>query len=258
MISVIGLVKKLINKTNYVNDIHILRTKFRRNSTIKNIKDSWREKPKGKNGLEFFNWFDSINDLGELEVAAERDFKFAVSSRIPLDKTKTILEIGFGGGRLAAQACKACKHYYGIDIYENFENTIRYLKKKDLRNFNLYNSKEKSKISSFNLVYSFIVIQHFSSIKVLESYLDFISEKITDDGIAILWYGKLKTNLFGPFYEVPANQFRERECSLFITKKKMEFLITERGFNLINHSVDNKTSDSRRQSMQSFVIFSKK
>ena len=74
MISLIGLIKKLINKTNYANDIHILRTKFRRNSTVKNIKDSWRESPKEKNELEFFNWFDSINNLEELEIAAERDF----------------------------------------------------------------------------------------------------------------------------------------------------------------------------------------
>jgi len=257
MISLIGLVKKLLNKTNYINDIHIIRTKLRRNSTIKNIKDSWKEIPKEKNGFEFFNWFDSLNEIGELEINAERDLKYAVSSKIPVDKTKTILEIGFGGGRLAAQACKSCKHFYGIDIHENFENTAKYLKKKNLINFNLYNFQDKDKINSFNLVYSFIVIQHFSSIKVLESYLDFIKEKITDDGMAILWYGKLKSKLFGSYYEVPSNQFRERECSLFITKKKMEFLLQERGLNVINHSIDNKTSDSKRQSMQSFVIFSK-
>tara|TARA_B100000242_G_scaffold294155_1_gene275146 strand:- start:935 stop:1726 length:792 start_codon:yes stop_codon:yes gene_type:complete len=245
----------IVHNSNYINDIHILKTKFRRFSKIKNIDKSWIDKPKGASGIDFFNWFDSAENIKQVLKLAERDFNYAINPYLPIDKTKTILEIGFGGGRLALQACKKAKFYLGIDIHDNFEETKNFLNSNGVSNFKMFNLSELKKIPKFDLVYSFIVIQHFSNIKILELYLDFISKKLNSNGKVILWYGKLKTKLFGEYYEVPPSQFRERECSLFITKEKMELMLQKMNFRIIKHSIDNKTPDLKRKSMQSFVIF---
>ena len=250
-------IRYLIYNSNYINEFHILKTKLRRASKIKNIHKSWVDKPKGVKGIDFFNWFDSAENIKQVLKLSERDFNYAVYPYLPIDKTKTILEIGFGGGRLALQACKKAKFYLGIDIHDNFEETKNFLNDNGVNNFKMFNLSQIEDIPKFDLVYSFIVIQHFSNIKILEQYLDFISEKLNLNGKAILWYGKLKSKLFGDYYEVPPFQFRERECSLFITKEKMELMLQKRNFKIIKHSIDNKTPDLKRKSMQSFVIFRK-
>lgn len=248
---------QLINQSNYANEYHILRTKFRKNLTKIDPQNSWRIKPTKLENINFFNWFNSVKDFQELKTQASQDFEYAVSSKIPIDKTKTILEIGFGSGRLSLEACKSSKYYIGIDIHENFKSTENYIIKNGCNNFKLYNFDELQNIKFFDLAYSFIVIQHFSNLKILEDYLDFLNLKLRKNGSVILWYGKLKTKIFGEFYVVPAEKFRERECSLFIHKNKMENLIENRGFKIINHSIDNMDVKKKRKSGQSFIIFKK-
>ena len=251
------IIKNLIYRTNYLNDLHILRSKFRilRNKT--EIEDSWKHEPKNLSNVNFFDWFDSTDSIDNQKKRALIDFKYAISSNIPVDKNKTILEIGFGAGRLGYVACKYSKHYYGIDIHDNFEATANFLSQEGHCNFDLFKSAEKYKVPKFDLAYSFIVIQHFSTINVLEDYLDFLKEKLTNNGCAVLWYAKLQTRFFGDYYEVPIKNFKKRECSLFINKNKMESLIRERGFRILKHKINNRTSDNKRQSTQSFIVFEK-
>lgn len=250
---------KLINQSNLANEYHILRTKLRKNISKNDSLDSWITKPTQLENINYFNWFDSVKDFEELKKRASSDFKYAVLSKIPVNKKKTILEIGFGGGRLSLEACKLSKFYIGIDIHENLKATENYIVKGGYKNFKLYNFNELQNIDFFDLAYSFNVIQHFSNLKILEDYLDFLRLKLKENGIAILWYAKLKTKIFGEHYVVPPTKFLEKECSLFIHRDKMENLIESRGFKITNHSIDNTDSiNKKRKSGQSFVIFRKK
>ena len=249
---------KLISNSNFANEYHILRTKFRTNLNNIDPHNSWSTEPTQLNDINFFNWFDSVSNFEELKTKASNDFEYAVSSKIPIDKTKTILEIGFGGGRLSVEACKFSKFYIGIDIHENFKSVENYINNNGFKNFQLYHFNKLKNISSFDLAYSFIVIQHFSKLKILEDYLDFLNLKLNPNGSVILWYAKLKTKIFGDFYSVPPEKFRKRECSLFIHKDKMEKLIESRGFKIIEHSIDNKRVGNKVISGQSYVIFTNK
>jgi len=251
-----SIAKWILHQTNYANDFHVFRTILRKNVNYSGIQKSWKDTPVGKSGLEFFDWFDSVSSIEDIEKNAKRDFDYAVEKYLDISSDKSILEIGFGGGRLASVACQRTKNYFGIDIHENFECVEQFLRSRGHNNFRLFRFPEIKELPKFDFAYSFIVIQHFERIEILESYLDILYRNLEDGGSAVLWYAKLNLKVF-KYYEVPPGKFRKRECSLYIHRQKMEELISERGFSIIKHNIHNFTSDFKRKSGQSMILIKK-
>mgnify|MGYP001326677226 CR=1 FL=1 len=82
--------------------------------------------------------------------------------------------------------------------------------------------------------------------------------KLSDNGIAVLWYGKLSTPFWGDYYVVPSSKFRRRECSLFIHPSFMEKICSE--FTIIDHQIKNFKDPIKKigHSMQSKIVIKKK
>ena len=121
---------------------------------------------------------------------------------MPVHGRLACCEIGFGGGRLLAQASSLYDAAYGIDIHNAFEKTREYLKKQGVHNAKLIDLEEAANLPEIDLFYSSIVIQHFSNLSVLENYLELIKAKLSKNGVAVLAYGKLETPIFGDYVEI--------------------------------------------------------
>ena len=241
----------------YINDLHILRTKLRRNKSL-TPEENWQKNPVDLVGIEFQSWFDTTESEENSINQAKIDFDQKILKGLDLQNKFNSCEIGFGGGRLMNQASKHFECANGIDIHENFRATSEFLKRNNTENFNLFHFDERFDIPTIDLFYSFIVIQHFSSLKILQDYLDLIQMKLSDNGIAVLWYGKLSTPFWGNYYEVPSSKFRRRECSLFIHPSFMEKICSE--FTIIEHQINNFKDPIKKigHSMQSKIVIKKK
>ena len=122
-------------------------------------------------GIEFQSWFDTTDSEENSINQAEIDFDQKILKGLDLQNKLNSCEIGFGGGRLMNQASKHFECANGIDIHENFRATSEFLKRNNTENFNLFHFDERF-ISTIDLFYSFIVIQHFSSLKIFPYHLD--------------------------------------------------------------------------------------
>lgn len=260
---IVNLIKNI--KDLFINDLHILRTKGRRlfQGTKVEVRKHWQNQPKMHEGINFQDWFDSADSIQATLAQAEYDFhhKILPSDKNLLKRFDSSCEIGFGGGRLLVNAAKLFHKAYGIDIHESFDRTSEFLASNNIKNFKLINYIDRENLPEIHFFYSFIVIQHFDSISILEEYLDLIKEKLAPNGVASLWYARLKTPFFGSYYEVPDEQFRVRECSLFLRPNKMIELLSDRGFVVVDHTIDNKrfsvTKGDIGYSMQAHVVFTK-
>lgn len=251
--------KYLLNTSNYLNDIHILRVRLRGQAVRTSVEQSWSTEPNSLTGVSFFDWFDAASSMEEVQTGAINDFDYAVSPFIPVSSSKSVCEIGFGGGRLANIACSRFKEYYGIDVHDNFSLTAQYLSGFGHNNYRLVHQNDIDTIPQFDCAYSFIVIQHFQNIQTLVGYLDFLASKLRPGGVAVLWYAKLKLRFLVPrgYYEVSPEKFRLRECSLYITPEIMAGLVCKRSFTVVSHSIDNLSSNGKKQSMQARIVIRK-
>jgi len=240
----------------YINDFHILRTKFRKDIPLR-PEDNWIENPQDLEGDEFQSWFDTSNSEEQAKSQAKIDFEHRIIRDLEDLDYQNSCEIGFGGGRLLLEASKHFNKAYGIDIHSNFSQTERFLISNSRSNFKLLHFKDAENLPKINLFYSFIVIQHFEKVEVLKKYLSLIHKKLTEGGMAVLWYGKLSTLLWGRYYEVPKEKFRIRECSLFIRPEYMEQLC--KNFKIVEHSINNPKDPqtNKGHSMQAKILLQK-
>ena len=72
--------------------------------------------------------------------------------------------------------------------------------------------------ASVDLIYSFIVFQHFDGMGEVEFYLDHIRRLLTSNGVAHIYFGKNKDEGVRVTSET---DFQLRDCSLFINPKNM-------------------------------------
>lgn len=167
-----------------------------------NIRDLCINRPSEfEKDSEFMNWFNKSKTLDESFLVGNKDFNEKIfdqiSKKILGDTSKkTALEIGFGGGRLMNAACKVFDNVIGIDIHKSFERTKRILEEAGVSNFSLMYENEINKLknNSIDFIYSFIVFQHFENWEVAERYLDMIDRTLKKDGLAMIYFGRSKTN----------------------------------------------------------------
>lgn len=225
------------------------------------VKKSWEEAPLDFKGMvDFLNWFDATKSISSCINKAASDWKYRFSSHAYFTKLnkKNALEIGFGGGRLMTQSSKDFVNVYGVDIHRNFPMTTNFLASQGVNNYSLYHRDDISQIksNSIDLIYSFIVFQHFDSLEEVDYYLKHIYRLLNKEGIAHIYFGKNKNNGVSVTSE---KDFILRDCSLFINPVTMRAKIAKR-FVIINFE-DNLARDPVKnlgESVQAMIVFKKK
>lgn len=169
-------------------------------SEIKNIEyySEAIKSSENKDFTEFLRWFNGGKNLTAIINSGYFDFFTSVLKPYVFEKTKqnskelTCLEIGCGGGRILNAACKYFKKTIGIDIHDSFDALEKFMKFEN-NNFELYQIKNNNfplKAHSVDFVYSFIVFQHILKIEVFKEYLSEIKRILTEDGTAVIYFGR--------------------------------------------------------------------
>jgi len=146
----------------------------------------------------FFTWFNNDKDLDESFIRGSWDFIYYILyptiKHLNYVENKTILEIGYGGGRMLAAATRFFKNAIGIDIHDENDYVLEEFKRRGINNVNLFKSNGKSLPivnNSVDLVYSFIVFQHIEKIEIFKQYLKETYRVLKDNGIAVLYFGRV-------------------------------------------------------------------
>ncbi len=225
------------------------------------VRETWEQTPEKFDDLtEFMNWFDKTSSLEDTRAAAQRDWKFRFQNTTAfadIGKGRS-LEIGFGGGRLLAQAAREFNEAIGVDIHKAFANTRRYLEYEEVSNFHLLHRDSLKDLEDgcIDFVYSFIVFQHFDSKKEIEFYLEHIKRLLNKNGVAHIYYGKTET---GDVIEASDRDFALRDCSLFINPSNMRHLIGQH-FDILDYedNLPKNPETGEGSSGQARIVFGKK
>jgi ubiquinone/menaquinone biosynthesis C-methylase UbiE len=225
------------------------------------IRRSWEETPAQLTDMvEFLNWFDQTKSVAETLERAKTDwqYRFAAGAHFATVPKQRALEIGFGGGRLLMQAARDFKNVVGIDIHENFALSKAFLASQGVTNAELLHRDQMASVASgsVDFVYSFIVFQHFDSMQEVEFYLNEIARVLSPNGIAQIYYGKKEgdgTTL------TTADEFRLRDCSLFISPGTMRTIVADR-FDVLDYRDDLPRDPlaNTGKSVQAMVLFRNK
>lgn len=238
-----------------------LRLKQRLFGAKLDIEESWRNTPKEfRDMVGFLNWFDVTTSVESTINKAKEDWHYRFKSHAVFDKINhhKALEIGFGGGRLLMQASNDFDEVIGVDIHNNFDMSDLFLRNNGVENFKLINKTELDSIenSSIDLIYSFIVFQHFGSLEEVQFYLDQIERLLASNGVSIIYYGK--NSEMGVELRTSDN-FRLRDCSLFIHPEEMRKIIDKK-FEILDYK-DELPRDAVKNlgnSVQSMIVFKNK
>lgn len=235
-----------------------------------------------KSGRDIFlNWFDeSGGDRDTNYVKGHCEFVLYIlmpTLYIVKDlKSKTALEIGYGGGRLLSAACYYFKEVIGVDIHENASVVKAELNRRDINNFKLLQNDGKSipvKGASIDFVYSFIVLQHVEEIGIFNNYIKETYTVLRRGGVAVLFFGRLyqKSSNTGSKILFWTDKFLEKihrkgytqvlaevnctnlKVSLDYAKKKSR----QEGFTILKEGVTRKLPDMIKYGGQYFLILKK-
>lgn len=207
---------------------------FRRLNRAKNtgIRASWTDEPTRRehDPVSFLDWFDSAHSVDEAIRRAEIDWRvrFASEPEYRSLRKGLALEIGFGAGRLLAQAAKDFERVIGIDIHRSFAASRRFLASQGVTAAaTLLHRDEIGSVApqSVDLVYSFIVFQHFDGLAEVDFYLSEIDRILRPDGYAHLYIGK---NLQRGVAVVPEVHYELRARTLLIEPQAMVELLEAR------------------------------
>lgn len=162
------------------------------------------DKAASKGGDAFFTWFDSASNADVAFARGREDFRFHIAEPALkyLDNPAklTALEIGYGGGRLLAAACKYFESATGVDIHTHGELVAGELKKRGITNFRLLETAgDRIPLcdSSVDFIYSFIVLQHVEKIDTFNAYFREASRVIKPGGVAVLYFGRRAAHSHG-------------------------------------------------------------
>lgn len=147
---------------------------------------------------EFQAWFNRSSDVHQSIVRGFWDFTVhilttAVCEQLVTPEEKIALEIGYGGGRILHAASHYFKGVIGVDIHNEQTTVEAFLKSQGQTNFQLFQTNGDTlpvDAESVDFVYSFIVLQHLPTFKVLESYIQETARVLKSGGVAQLYFGK--------------------------------------------------------------------
>ncbi len=182
------------------------------------------EKAAGRSADDFFTWFDAAADADASFIRGEWDFALHIANKIaPYVKEpekKTILEIGYGGGRILAAAARSFGKAVGVDIHPNQALVDQELKKRGANNFQLFTADGTTlpcPDSSIDVVYTFIVLQHVERIAIWRAYFEETWRVLRPGGVAMLYFGR-----WAPF-----SLGRERPLAYWAERMGERFFLTK-------------------------------
>ena len=212
----------------------------------------------------FFSWFNTAADADAAFVRGSWDFAFHIAGPLGpwIDKpeNKTALEIGYGGGRILASACRSFKDAIGVDIHGQSRLVGDELKRRGVHNFKLIDSDGCSiplESGFVDVAYSFIVLQHVEKIAVLERYFEEAHRVLKPGGVAMLYFGRRAVYshcsgswlcyaldrlleaavLRGGYLEMPA---AVNDLNLLVSLSYAKRLSARIGFKVLGHVVSRK------------------
>ena len=150
----------------------------------------------------FQNWFDTAVSDEQTTKQAKADLHDFLLKDVPVHGRLACCEIGFGGGRLLAQASSLYDAAYGIDIHNAFEKTREYLKKQGVHNAKLIDLEEAANLPEIDL---FLFIDRdptFFKFECARKLFGVNKSKVVQEWVAVLAYGKLETPIFGDYVEI--------------------------------------------------------
>lgn len=230
----------------------------------KTIKQYWKQNPKNiKKDMEFLQWFDNYSNEKEYWVSGCIDLNQRILNKTVLKEikntyNKSCLEIGYGGGRIINTAQNMFKHAYGVDVHECKKRVSRLSPSKVNIN-HLFNPEEiddKIKDESLDLVYSFIVFQHFDSIETFKYYVDLINRKLKKGGVFNIFYGINRYDK-KDYYLMPKDNIQERGSSLFINPDFVQMCFSNYS-TILEHSIASKkpwfTPEEFPSNSQAYIV----
>lgn len=229
----------------------------------------------------FFNWFDeSGGDLETNYTKGQCDFSLYVQvPLLPYIKNraeKTILEIGYGGGRLLAAAAASYKKAIGVDIHDQIDMVKEELSRRNISNITLLKTAGDTlpvPDNSVDVVYSFIVLQHVEKISVFNSYLQETYRALNKGGYAVLFYGRpfqfsegrnsrlllfidklLERLTFTRYKELLA---KVNCTNLTVSRRYMHQKLKSLGFSILDSGVSRKLPHVEKYGGQYYVVVQK-
>lgn len=152
----------------------------------------------GAQGREqFFTWFDRSPGADGAIVRGAWDFALHIArpfaGHLKEPEKKTVLEIGYGGGRLLAPAARAFEKAIGVDVHDCRDFVREELARQGITNVELHTSDGKSlpvDDSSVDAVYSFIVLHHVETLGIFTMLIKETARVLKPGGLAMLYYGR--------------------------------------------------------------------
>lgn len=154
-------------------------------------------KAREKSQDEFFTWFDFAESKDS--AFARGAWDFSVHIALPLAPylskpgDKTVLDIGYGAGRMLAAASRHFGQAIGVDIHGEPDIVREELATRGVSNAELYITDGKTlplEDASVDVAYSFIVFMHLERIEVFHAYLSEIQRVLRPGGLAVLYFGR--------------------------------------------------------------------
>ncbi len=205
---------------------------------------------------EFQSWFNRSKDLSQSIIRGYWDLSFHILTRkvcqcLENPEEKTALEIGYGGGRILNAACSYFKETIGIDIHEEQEAVVAFLRIQGKSNFRLIKTSGRTidvTSNSVDFIYSFIVLQHLPSFETFATYLQEIHRCLKPGGLAQLYFGKYSKiplgerlrYFFQGYKEIP--EAPVNFTSLVIRVGKVKKLSRKYGFEVLETGTSYKTA----------------
>lgn len=146
----------------------------------------------------FFTWFDRSPGAAGASVRGAWDFALHVArplaGRLSEPESKTVLEIGYGGGRLLAAAGRAFKSAVGVDVHDCGSFVRDDLASRGIHNVEVHCGDGRSlpvPDASVDVVYSFIVLQHVERLEVHQALLRETFRVLRPGGWAVLYHARM-------------------------------------------------------------------
>lgn len=146
---------------------------------------------------DFFRWFNNDEDMESAWIRAKWDFAHHVARHVLPHtcepRSRRILEIGCGGGRLLSAAAGYFGAAAGTDIHDHLHRVSEILVGKGVGGVDLRRTDGRSipfEDASFDVVYSFIVLQHVERIEILRKYFAEANRVLRAGGLAMLYVGR--------------------------------------------------------------------
>ncbi len=145
----------------------------------------------------FFTWFHGGADADTAFVRGQWDMALHIlrplAPYIREPESRTVLEIGHGGGRLLAAASRCFAAATGVDVHDNNELVLQELAARGIKNATLVKGDGQSlplPSDSFDVVYSFVVLQHVERVAVFDRYVTEAYRVMKPGGVGILYFGR--------------------------------------------------------------------